>query len=54
MAPIEGHHGKLSDVVDVGFKQDVNEVPVCAEFTGDIPVAGVMVVRHDLLSDVGD
>ena len=40
----------LSDVIDVGFKQDVDVIPVGAEFTGNPAIAGVMVVRHGLLS----
>jgi hypothetical protein len=41
---------RLSDVIDVCFKQDVNEVPVRAELTGNPAIGGVVVEGHDLSS----
>jgi hypothetical protein len=40
---------RLSDVIDVCFKQDVNEVPVRAELTGN-PAVGGVVIRHGVSS----
>jgi hypothetical protein len=36
---------RLSDVIDVGFKQDVDVVPVISELTGN-PAVGGVVIRH--------
>jgi hypothetical protein len=44
---------RLSDVVDVCFKQDVNEVPVRAELTGNPAVGGVVIRHGDLQLSAG-
>jgi hypothetical protein len=41
---------RLSDVIDVGFKQDVDEVPVITELTGNPAIRWVVVEGHDLSS----
>jgi hypothetical protein len=45
---------RLSDVIDVGFKQDVDEVPVITELTGNPAIRWVVVEGHDLSSNVRD